>query len=186
MEQIDDWMGDSRVQELIATYVIVGFLPFLFFQVPVGLACGWAFGRFTVRERTVDLGVRPSLGRRVGSLATLVILVALPAPAIEGLIRWRLEASLARLPAGQVAVVRFLEPDGSPLMVPFPKRSKFPALDGLKVRVVRDDRAMEVEIYQYPDKEIRVDDRPVEVTILDGDQPRETILMNRRYLRPVR
>jgi hypothetical protein len=176
-------MTGSPIREGIVSGLFLCVLP-LFFQMALAIFGGWVFARMGFLKESAEAAARPSLPRRFGSLATLLLLLALPIPAVGGLIRWNLDSNLTRLTPGQEGVVSFLDVGGRPI-VPA-KGFKLPSFDGAKVRVVSDDQPMQIEIYRTGKKEEMWDRRPVQVTLLDGNKAGQTVDVPHRYIRLAR
>jgi hypothetical protein len=113
-----------------------------------------------------------------------LILVAVPALAIEGYLRWKIDPESARLHAGSVAV---LDLDSlSAFRTILPGGSAASLTDGARVRVDYDDGPDQLGVVRTPRGEQTSNVRLVRVTLLDGPRHGESTWMLRCALRPAR
>ncbi len=177
------WLMASPIRQAVGYFGVVVVLPFLF-QVSLGLTGGW-IARKVIWTTTND--VLPASGRRWLVAATsLVILLALPCLAVEATFQWKIEPPIARRASGIEGVVDF---HGFGAILP--KRSKLRGLEGIKVRVDRDDEVPVIEFQATSvggkivnDPVVR-DFRRVWVTLKDGDRAGETLGIPYCFLTPL-
>ncbi len=174
-----NWLSATMIRQVLTLVVIVVVIPFLF-QAVLGLAGGWIVGKFVP-----PLPAETPVSRRPWLLPSLslVILLALPTLAVEGAFRWTIEPLLTRRTAGQEAVVAIRWSNGTPRVLP--AGSKLNGLDGMKVRIERDDEASVIELENLGGTTALRDYRPVYGTLLDGNRAGETVGLPYCFLKPV-
>ena len=162
-------------------YAIVVTL-FLVIQLIAALAGGW-LARSLIAPREAAVSPRSRLAPPLVAVAIL----AVPALAVVGYLRWVVDPQELRRPAGSVAVVDLAPTRRSPSALP--KGSPLIAWGGTKVRIDRDGDPCEMELFTYPKAGRYVthirDYRKVRVTLLDGDRAGEVASVPHVFLRPI-
>ena len=175
------WLDGSPIRQLIAAFVIVGVVPFLF-QVLSGLLGGWLVGKFGRRAGPVPES-EASPGRLpVRALLTLFVLVSIPAIIVEGILRSEVDASITRLAEGSEATVDFARSWKVPSALP--PGSPIAKLDHAKVRVEEDRSPNQVELLSANEDVFVRDHRRVQVKVLDGSRAGESAGVPHYMLRP--
>jgi hypothetical protein len=174
---------ELSIGDVIAACSFVIVVPFLL-QILVGLAVGAIASRFGRTSQPSPEEAQSSGRLAIRSMVVLIVLVAIPAVVVEGVLRWRVDAPIARLAEGSEAFIDIVNPwevsdvipPGSPILL----------LDKAKVRI-EEDRAMS-EIEGLKDGWITAirDYRTVKVKVLDGPMAGEAAYMNYYMLRPIR
>ena len=178
------WFERSPIYSAIGIIVIVVGLPFLG-QLLVGLAGGWITWRLGGRPAPPPL-VEPSPSRHsIRGVIVLVALVATPAVAVEGILRWKVDSNMPRLLEGSEAVVDVDDPWGIPGRQV--ARTRLAALAKVKVRIEEDRGANLVELLAKDARTTLIrDGRTVQVKVLGGSRAGESIGLPYYMLRPIR
>jgi len=116
-----------------------------------------------------------------------VVIVAIPALAVEGYLRWAVDPKIARRAVGSEAIIDLKRKPRSPSAPP--KGSPMLLLAGIRVRVDRDIEPCLIEMFSYSRdgtfvEQVR-DLRNVRVTLLEGDRAGEASSIPHCYLRPL-
>jgi hypothetical protein len=185
----------NSLPELIGELLAIGIVASLILITQLALAClgGW-IGAVWMGRRTSAVEPEPRPSRWSVSLVIVIVLL-MPALAIEGYLRWVIDPRELRREAGSEAIIDL---SGRPALGGlYP--AKMVALNGHRVRINRDLAPCVVEqvamqwspgqtIQQsvnLPVVEHTFHIRSVEVTILDGDQAGQTTTVMHCFLRPV-
>jgi hypothetical protein len=179
----------SARQDVLSVGLQVG-LPL----VPQGLFALLGGALFTGFRRCLrPIGDGESARRRPGiksGVAALVI-VAIPAIAVEGVRRWEVEPRVGRLAAGSRAVIdRRIGPIDWPNHAVVGLDSGWRTLllasfDGVAVRVESDREPAQIETWQIHDgSDLYLEMRMVKVTLLEGPKSGRWINLERCWLKP--
>jgi hypothetical protein len=186
LEQVLMWSGAARWlpaspdRARLVAFLAIPILLFVF-QVLVALAGGWLSSRLLRLGGIVSDAESPPRRLAGAALFSFVILAAVPAIAVEGILRWKIDPMTARSPVGTVSVVDVevmrgwhvtLE-DGSTVLVP----------NGTRVRIDDDSQPSEFAGIRTPQGEKFGDHRSVQVTLLSGERTGASTWVPRQILR---
>ncbi len=179
----ESYIAGSPAREAVIDYVAIPslyFVPQLLLAVLGGLAARWGW-----RNLDGARGADRLPGRsRPARFTVFVLLVLLPFVAVEGYFRARVDPAFARFKARSLAVMDINTIPGFPSQPA--QGTPLATLVGARVRIQSDtgfwcpQRFTDAEGAQH-----HRDLRMVSVTVLDGDQIGEYVLIPRFYLRPL-
>ena len=169
---------EVSIGDVIASYGYVIIVPFLF-EILIGLIVGAIASRF---GRTSDPGPEAAPASApipIRSLVVLIVLVAIPAAAVEGVLRRKVDATTARLVEGSEARVDVGDPTDLAGILPMVQ------LDKAKVRIEEDRGPNQIDEFLVGWINSIRDHRMVKVNVLDGPMAGQSIDMIYFMLQPI-
>jgi len=176
------WLSASPVRGQAVGYVGLPGLA-LFCQLLAAGAFGWLAKRMWTKGEAHAYEA-PASRWGVPALVTMMLLLAAPAILTEGIQRWTIDPTSARLPVGTKAVVDVRVMNG--WKVAIGDGSAFLLSNGSEVEVDDDNQPSVPAVIRTQTGDQSGDHRNVRVTLLDGDRIGESTSVPRQFLRAAR
>jgi hypothetical protein len=177
------WLMASPVRLEVAQNAIMVGVPLLF-QCLLALTLGMISRSFADRPTPSlpDPTRSPQFDLR--SIAVLLVLAGLPALALEGDSRWRLDPRIIRRTPGQELTLKTRDDGQTPKVA---RGAGFESLAGSRFRVERDEDPSNLRHVLATSGQLVISElRPVHVTLVDGPEAGKSMTLPYCFLRPIR